>query len=273
MLDLGTTDVIPLSELSLSREIGPIGIDLRRFGLTEGDLAVDFLSTDRASLATRLLELCTPKIDGLPDGVFIDLSIGKRIELLLLLAFGAEGSIVPLLFTCSSCSEELEIELELAEISNLQRSSDEFEMINVRLDEQTISFRKPTGRDQEIWAETIFRDEKDASREMIDSLTDDPESLRDLAPDAFLEIENALDEADPLVNFSCVITCEVCGVQAEHDVDLLEIALEKLWSAQNELLLMVHRLASRYHWSEKEIFAIPHVRRLQYLSFIDEGIK
>lgn len=273
MLDLGTTDVIPLSELSLSREIGPIGIDLRRFGLTEGDLDVDFSSADRASLATHLLELCVAKTDGLPDGVFRDLSIGKRIELLLLLAFGGEGSSVPLLFNCSNCAEELEIELELAEISNLQRSSDEVETISVRLDEQTLSFRKPTGRDQEVWAETIFRDERDASREMIDSLADDPESLKDLAPDAFLEIENALDEADPLVNFSCVITCEVCGIQAEHDVDLLEIALEKLRSAQNALLLMVHRLASKYHWSEKEIFAIPQIRRLQYLRFIDKGIK
>src|SRR4051812_42411813 len=125
MLSLGTNDLIPLPTLPLLLETKPTGIDLRRFGLAEGDLNIDFSSPDRASLATSLLDLCTPGIGSLPDDLFKDLSIGKRIELLLLLAFGGQDSSMALLFKCSHCGETLEIELELAQISALQSVSDE----------------------------------------------------------------------------------------------------------------------------------------------------
>jgi hypothetical protein len=274
MDSLGTNELIPLPELPLWREMRPDRIGLRPFGRAADDLEVDFSWADRAALATHLLDICTADVGDLPDGFYKDITIGKRIEMLLVLAFGRENAGVPLLINCPNCAEELEIELALAEISDLQSTSDGSETIQVRLgDDRPFFFRKPTGRDQEIWANTVYRDEDAALRAMIDSLAVEPELVENLEPDAFIEIEDALDEADPLVNFSCLVTCEVCGLQHEHEVDLLEIALGKLKSAQNELLLTVHRLAVAYHWSEKEIFEIPNSRRVRYLHLVREGIK
>jgi hypothetical protein len=273
MHSLGTNDLIPLPELPLWREVRPAGIALRPFGRTEVDLDVDFSWADRAALATRLLNVCTVDVDGLPDGFYKDITVGKRIEMLLLLAFGRENTGVPLLFSCPDCAEELEIGLAFEEISDLQSGSDRSETIQVRLGDQPFHFRKPTGRDQEVWANTIYQDEAVALRAMIDALAVEPELLKNLKPDVFPEIEDALDEADPLVDFSCIVTCEVCGVQHEYGFDLLEIALDKLKLVQNELLLMVHRFAASYHWSEKEIFEIPHSRRVRYLHLIQERSK
>src|SRR5215207_8812926 len=189
MRNLGRHDLIPLPSLPLWQETRPAGIALRSFGTTEDDLRVDFSSPDRAALATHLLNICSSEFDRVPEGFYKDLSIGKRVEILLLLAFGGHDASLSLVFKCSSCGEDLEIELELAEISNLQSASDEVETIPVRLDGPPISFRKPTGRDQETWVDSILANESEALREMIDILAVEPELLKNLKPDSYLEIE------------------------------------------------------------------------------------
>jgi hypothetical protein len=54
-------------------------------------------------------------------------------------------------------------------------------------------------------------------------------------------------------------------------IDLCEVALTTLRRLQRQLIVMVHRLASHYHWSEQEIFAVPHWRRKEYLELIAAG--
>ena len=77
-----------------------------------------------------------------------------------------------------------------------------------------------------------------------------------------------MEEADPLVNFSCSIECGECGQPNDHEIDLFETALDMLSRAQRRLILSVHRLALHYHWSEREIFDVPEWRRRQYLDLI-----
>jgi hypothetical protein len=84
-------------------------------------------------------------------------------------------------------------------------------------------------------------------------------------------IEEALDEADPLVNFQCSATCAECGAENQVPVDLCGLALGMLARQQKQLLATVHILASHYHWGETEIFSIPHWRRIEYLNLIADG--
>jgi hypothetical protein len=64
------------------------------------------------------------------------------------------------------------------------------------------------------------------------------------------------------------VECDICGRPNDHEIDLFETALEMLARAQRSLIVSAHRLASHYHWSEREIFAVPEWRRRQYLELI-----
>lgn len=267
---LGTRALIPLPG-------GPQGIcpdvsadvGMRRFGILEGDLDIDFASANRAALATRLLESCVvdPKFI-LPAGFFSELSIGKRIECLLMLATYGQDAALGFPFKCEGCSEELELELTLDEISAMQDEADLTETVAVDIGGCRIEFRKPKGRDQELWSTMIFSDERDAARGMISTLAELHGPLEAIQPEEISAVEEELAEADPLVDFRCSISCGECGELNEREIDLMETALDILNRAQNQLIVAVHRMASHYHWSEQEIFTVPDWRRQQYLELI-----
>jgi hypothetical protein len=264
----GTGGLIPLPRCPqrIGRDVAASGVGLRKFGIFEGDLGLDFASPNRAALVTRLLEACAVDPAGnLPASFFSELSIGQRIECLLVLAAGEPDTAFGFPFKCAGCGEEIELELTLREISQIQGEADLIEMIGVDIGGRRMEFRKPTGRDQEMWGKMVFSDEHDAAAGMIGTLAALPGSLEALEPDELSAVEEGLDEADPLVNFSCRVSCGECGELNEHETDLTETALGMLNRAQKQLVITVHRLASHYHWSEQEIFAIPDWRRQQYL--------
>ena len=247
-------------------------LGLRPFGIVESDLAIDFAKKNNPALVTLILEQCTTSLNkALPTDFFQDLSIGKRLECLLWLARGFnERQAFSFLFKCHSCQLELEFELTLAEIAEQQREADLKESIEIETGGRKLVFRKPLGRDQENWQNFSFPDERAAALTLAKRLQTSPDEALEIRDEALALIDEAMDEADPLVNFNCRVRCFDCDSVNEFPVDLYDFALGELNRAQNRLLNAVHRLASRYHWSEKEIFAVPHWRRMQYLNLIAE---
>ncbi len=269
-----TTATIPLPELppSFAAAFPAGGIGMRRFGIFESDLAVDFTGSNIPALVTRILEQCAAGPEGrLPAGFFRGLSVGKRLECLLALAAGEQRSPFNFPFHCSGCGQELEMELTLDEIAEMQREADLVETVEVGIGGRPLLFRKPSGEDQEKWAEMVFRDEKEAAWAMIGTLAASPGIAENLGAEELGLIDEAMDEADPLVNFLCRIGCSECGAENEFLVDLLDVALGVLGRLQRQLIVMVHKLASHYHWSEKEVFEVPHWRRQEYLGLIAAG--
>ncbi|HEV7642868.1 MAG TPA: hypothetical protein VGO50_02900 [Pyrinomonadaceae bacterium] len=267
----GTSALIPLPEFSLSsgRHDAVRNAGLRRFGISEADLSADFSSADRAALATYLLESCIVDPAGvLPAGFFRELSIGKRIECLLVLAAGGPETSLGFPFKCAGCNEEIELELTLQEISMLQSEADQVEVVGLDIRGRRLEFRKPTGRDQELWAGLVVRNERSLAAELTETLAVSQEVIENIEPEDLSAIEAAMLEADPLVDFTCSVNCGECGEDNKYAIDLMETALGMLNRAQSQLVIMIHRLASHYHWNEKEIFSVPHWRRKQYLELI-----
>lgn len=271
-LDSGTNQLIPLPEFPLRYASGSSmrrGVGFRRFGIIEDDLRADFAATNRAALATRLLNVCAVDPDRvLPEDFFRELSVGKRIECLLVLALGGADDALRFPFKCFGCGEELELELTLAEIAALQSEADATVIVGVDVAGRRMKFRKLSGHDQEMLAGAVFSDEYEAATEIIGKLAVDPDALERLAARDVESIEEAMEAADPLVSFDCRVDCGECGQQNDHELDLFETALDMLRRTQRRLVLSVHRLASTYHWSEREIFAVPEWRRQQYLELI-----
>jgi hypothetical protein len=264
--------LIPISTFgdSAATHERTVWIKFRPFGQDETDLAVDFSSGARAALVTQLLEGCAPDHGrSLPPGIFRDLSIGKRLECLLALGAVSESPAFTFPFRCGGCQAQLEIELTLDELSEKQRESDQIQTVSVELNGKSVSLQKPTGRHQEEWARMAFGNETEAAAAMIRSLMTPPApETMPLENEEIDVIDSAIDDADPLVNLACNVRCEQCGIQNQLMLDLCEKALEILQRLQQRLIVMVHQFASRYHWSEKEVFAAPLWRRTLYLELI-----
>lgn len=247
-------------------------VGLRPFGTEKGDLALDFKHVDPPTLITRILEQCLIDPHGeLPPEFFRDLSVGKRLECLLVLAAGGDSSAFHFPFHCAGCREELEFELTLDEIAELQGEADLIGVVEVEIGGKVLSLRKPAGRDQEAWTGMTYSDETTLAGAMIGTLAEPGTALDDLTETDLGLIDEKLDEADPLVNFLCSVGCGECGHANEFGIDLCETALGTLARLQKRLIVMVHKLAAHYHWSEDEIFTVPHWRRLEYLDLIGAG--
>jgi hypothetical protein len=253
----------------------PGHLRLRPFGVDERDLAVDFEGTPRPLLITEILELCTEAGgDGArPPGrdFFWGLTVGARTEALLALADA--GVYVALRCPAPDCAQELEVDISLAEIAELQDSHGAEEYAAVPFGDSTLRLRRPRGRDQLDWLGRRFADEREVAREMIRTLAEDEGAALAAcvrgAEELAVAISDVMEEFDPLVNFSLRVRCHFCGEESEHAFDLEEYALARLRRAQGRLLLTVHRLASRYHWDERQIFSVPDWRRRHYLALLD----
>jgi hypothetical protein len=245
---------------------------LRPFGLYENDLNLDFDHTPRPVLVTRILEWCTrnTRKESLDQSFFWTLPIGKRIEALLTLMALGSGADIPITFRCPNpkCGQESEVEITRREIADLQEHAYQVENVVVDFESESLVLRRPTGGDQLEWLSARYADQEAASRAMLRSLLLDGEEVA--FRDEWLPVaERALEERDPLVNFSLMIECSDCGEETLHELDLEEISLRELRRAQLRLLASVHHLATSYHWSEEQIFSVPHWRRAYYLRLIE----
>lgn len=245
----------------------------RPFGTDERDLAIDFDATPRPLLVTEILKLCDARRDEDDrDDFFRELTVGERTGALLSLADEGAGVYAALRCTAEGCGQELELEISLEELGELQRRHADAERTPVACGDATLHLRRPRGSDQLSWLGREFAAAREAEREMLVTLAAEGERAGELFDASGDELARAVGEAmeefDPLVNFSLRVRCQFCGREAAHALDLEEYALSRLRRAQRLLLSSVHRLASRYHWDERQIFAVPHWRRAHYLSLI-----
>lgn len=246
-------------------------IGIRWFGREESDLCFDFSRNDNAVLVTQILEHCTVNTGNLPAQFFRKLTVGRRVECLLALAMGEQEIPFNFPFPCTNCGQEIELELTRVEISELQREADLNTTVAVEVEGKRFLYRKPCGLDLENWSAMAFGDMQQAATVMINTLALTPDLPVSLDSEVIRLVDEAMKEADPLVNFFCRVSCAECNSKNEFLLDLCDIALTRLKRLQEQMLVSIHKLASRYHWSEQEIFAVPHWRRKAYLDLIAAG--
>jgi DNA-directed RNA polymerase subunit RPC12/RpoP len=229
----------------------------RRFGSQADDLAVDLSAPDRPVVISELLARCAQST---PPEALWDLPVSRRIEWLL--ALGALDGLAEIdaEFRCGRCGQTLEITFTVDELMASAREADK-ETVEVG----GRSFRRPTGRDQLLWMRQSYSSEQEACASLAESLALDGKTVD---PAMLPEIEAALDDVDPLLRAPVEAACPDCGHAAEYEIDVAGFALARFRQAQENLIESVHRLASRYHWSERDILAMPEWRRERYLELL-----
>jgi hypothetical protein len=243
----------------------------RAFGRA-GDLDLDFQTGDRAELVTQLLARCrqetladaeaacwqlslTARIAGLASIVRLTQQVGSRLT-----------DAMPLQAECVRCDEAFEIELSLVAICELGHEAERTPVIEIELeDAQAIVLRRPTGADQRRWQ--AEPEATDASM-LADLLVSAPplESLSE----QLTRIAAAMQTADLLTAFQVSYVCPQCSHADDLALDLEGALLTRLQTQAQLLTLDVHRLASRYGWSEAQILELPPHRRAAYLRLLDQ---
>lgn len=255
-------------------------LSLRDFGDSQSDIDIDFLGAPRFLQAIGVLRHCAENEHGTgpePD-LFKRLTIGKRIEALLALSTRGGSEPLAIQVNCmrENCEELMEIELSQEEIVDPPMNGQEPLTFPIQINGIDYMFRKPTGGDQIEWLNACYTDRRTAIRAMIRTLcvgSRESECTQELecSAEEIDAIEREIKELDPLVNFELTILCPACNQESLLTIDLEELLLERLHKIQLSLLRCIHRLASHYHWSEREILSIPAHRRVYYLSLLERG--
>ncbi|SPF40925.1 conserved hypothetical protein [Syntrophobacter sp. SbD1] len=251
---------------------------MRPFGVSAEDLTVDFRLSRRPELITELLAKCFHDAEQEPvdRDLLLDMPVGMRIEALLELAALADPNPLSWQVRCSSgeCMQESEFELAVEQIVSLNSEQRELQTVTACIGSVEALLRRPTGHDQIEWLKQPVESEFET---MLSSILVRP-SLEELlakgvsVDSVSVAIDEVMDSFDPLLAFHVSVACPHCGFSSKVYPDLVGSALERLSRCQRVLIEDVHCLASRYHWSEREILDLPEWRRRTYLDLIEETV-
>lgn len=248
----------------------------RPFASQAGDLDVDFAGGQRVALVTDLLARCLQHAHGgdVPPTTLQQWTVAERLQGLLAIASASVGPISQAVATCTHPGCGGQVELELGNDGFAQASMTGLDWIAP--DDTPVRLRLPTGDDLVAWrTQRAAAGAEDAwwVRRLTVQLDDRPPASDWVPPASWLApIADALDHADPLTNLVLDVDCPFCNRSVAVDVDLEFLLVERLGACQRALTEDIHRLASIYHWPERDIADLPAWRRRRYLARIEADV-
>jgi predicted RNA-binding Zn-ribbon protein involved in translation (DUF1610 family) len=233
----------------------------------EVELSILEAGRDRRSVPQRVTAVLTAALAEL-GGAAVEaetvraLSVADRQYLMRRLAveIGVEESWIAA--RCPQCGASFDIPVRHGELP-VKPAGEGYPFATVDTSLGPVRFRVPDGADQEAVAG--IADPREARRALASRCSDD--LAGELSDEDLDRAEAALEAVAPEVVTRAQAACPDCGEAAEVHLDPYVC----LGAANSGLFLDVHALASAYHWSEKEILAMPRERRRLYLSLVDQS--
>jgi len=234
----------------------------------------EFLRGEGAGLrpverTTALLARCVESVGPAePSALVAELTVGDREALLLQLRRLTFGDRLDAVVACpvTDCGERLDVELSVAELL-VEPYAEEGEWQEVRVESggatRTVRFRAPTGADQAA-AAGLAPDLEEAARALIERCVEGAgvdDALARVLP-------GLMSERDPQAELMLSLDCPACGRGFRVLFDTGDYLQRELTARGDELYEEVHQLALHYHWSEREIMAMPTGKRRRYLELL-----
>ena len=170
---------------------------------------------------------------------------------------------------CHACGELFEISYEHAALP-VKPAGEDFPRARVATAQGEVWVRSPTGEDQEYLAP--IADDHQALDLLLWRLVSPVDDGTDWDPGRFDDqeieaIERAVEDISPEVATHSQSHCPHCDV-----LNLVAVSpYACLKGSPRNLFEELHTLALHYHWSEREILALPKSRRRIYLGLIDRS--
>ncbi|MDN3522563.1 DUF6760 family protein [Halomonas ramblicola] len=145
----------------------------------------------------------------------------------------------------------------------------------------TVRFRLPNGADQERLAGLPHANGAVALTTLLagcvlaldERVSPSVEEIRQLPASARHAIEAAMEAVAPGIELTLDTHCPDCGAAFVVPFDIQDFFFGELRSSEALLRREVHYLAFHYHWSEREIMAMPLQRRRRYIEVLAEEIE
>lgn len=263
---------------------------------SEEEMLSTMAGSSSAARVTAIITRCVTslgEISPVTEEIARNLCVADRQFLMLQLRILTFGCTVQTSIPCPwpFCNKGIDINFSLNQIPvkqssdkgphyTMTRSSESTEHENVPEGYPEITFRLPTGADQEAIADIITVNEAAALTELLNRClitvggkSANPETVKKLSAKTRLEIEKAIFEAAPYVDFEMNGTCPECGRQFCVPFNLQDFFFGELRINEELLYREVHYLAYHYHWSEQEIMGMPKDKRRHYIEVLAEEIE
>lgn len=235
----------------------------------------DFASrTSAARIITGLLARCVKRIGSAPamsEEVARNMLVGDREYLIVRLFEQNCSATMNVQLRCpgEDCGTVMDVALPLSEMKPDPRPvSRRYYELNLRSDpSRTITFRLPTGADQE--ALSGIEDETRASAALLARCTGlEQDELDRLGAAGCEEIEAAMEQRAPDADVEIEANCPECGRAFSGRSSWPLYCLADVAAQAARIEQEVHMLAWHYHWSEADILFLARAKRRRYIDLI-----
>lgn len=212
------------------------------------------------NLPQRALALLAAAQPGMLTEVLARLTLGERDAWLIDLREQCFGSAITAIATCPGCSEQVEMQFDVAALRAPAACSDAvFTLTN-----DEMRFRAVNSLDVLALLDAPSENPKRVLAERC--VMGSAGALTDAQVDAMAGV---LREADSQAEVTIALTCPNCGHGWPALFDIVSFFWREIEAWAQRTLDDVHALASAYHWREEDILAMSAWRRQQYLLRVD----
>lgn len=202
----------------------------------------------------RTIVLCGAARDDVPPARLADLPLGEVNVALLRMRRASFGPRVAALVECERCAGRLEIALDADDLLAALDARGTVAAAGAA----EAGLRALTIRD--LAAVAGESDTDTAARALAERCHSHGGAAVSLE-----EIEQRLDALDPAADIALDVTCDACGHAWHASLDIGAFLWTEVATRAAMVLADVHRLASAYGWTEREILALGPHRRAAYL--------
>lgn len=211
-----------------------------------------------SSLALRILGRADPAIDAAA------LTLGQRDAMLLAVRAQLSGPRIEFVSQCPACGTRLEMTLRAEQIGLGLAAQPAPQTREIRAGEAIIAVAPLTAG---ALAAAEQLDDPDSARRLL---------LKAVAPEAPEEeevlaaVEAAVEAMDPGVDTGLDWSCPACAARWSEAVDVAALLAGEIAARSRAVLTDVATLARAFHWSERDILALPAERRRFYLDAVQQ---
>ncbi len=242
------------------------------FRLTPNDLVRIWETGERQTPVERCLTILSIACSDQTFDQLLDLGLGQRDRLLLLLRQWLFGPHLTGFTECPQCDQRMEFTLGIPEVcrtDSIEFTSSEHVFSTGGFE---LRFRLPRSRD----LLTVSSDSnlEQVSRFLVqrclESACCDGKGIRveDLPNAVVQQFAARIAESDPLQEILLDMTCPACNRRWQPLLDIGQFLWEELTAYARRLLREVHTLARVYGWREEEVIALSARRRQAYLELV-----
>jgi hypothetical protein len=180
---------------------------------------------------------------------------------------------MPCVLACPRCGERLDVDLSARELIEepYSRSRERYELESDG-EAPVVTFRLPTGADQEAVAPVALDDPETAAALVLGRCVDAGGGLHASMESFADELSSLMRHLDPQAEIRLDMSCPACTERFGVVFDIADYLFRELAARAADLEREVHELALHYHWSEADILRLTHRKRRRYLELVAESV-